>query len=75
MKNFLILRTHDNIKPIPDFVACPVDYPGVPSACEWDQLLSEILQIIKNNNAFRILIELNLQKRQNFNSRRPSYGA
>ena len=73
-KKSLILRVHDIIEPLPDFVARPANRPSVPSVCEIIQLLSGILQIMKKN-AFRITIELNLQKRQSFNSRRLSYGA
>ena len=37
-----VIRILDNIKPIPDFGAHPSsNHPSVPSACEFDQLLSE----------------------------------
>ena len=66
-KKSLILRIHVNIKPLPDFVARLENRPSVPSFCELDQSLSGILQILnKNNDAFCIIIELNLQKRAKF---------
>ena len=67
----LILRVHDIIKPLPDFVA----RSSVPVICDLDQLLSGILQVMKKKDALCIIIELNLQKPQTFNSRRLSYGA
>ena len=74
-KKFLILGVQDIIEPLPDVVARPANQPSVPSICEWDEFLSGILQILKKKDAFCIIIELNLQKRQSFNSRRLSYGA
>ena len=35
-KNFLIVRIHDNIIPIPDFSARPKNHPSVPNFCELD---------------------------------------
>ena len=61
-KKFLILRIRDIIEPLPDFVARPANRLSVPSVCELDQLFSGFLQILKKNDAFFIIIELNLQK-------------
>ena len=58
----LILRIHDNIEPLPDFFARPANRPSVPSflrvrsIVEWTSS-----NIKKNNDAFCIIIELNLQ--------------
>ena len=58
-KNFLIVRIHDIIKTIPDFAVHPKNCPSVPMVSELDQLLSEILQILKKKiDAFCIIIEL-----------------
>ena len=66
-KKSLNLRIHDIIEPLPDFVARPANRPSVPSDCNFGQLLSRILQIIKkNNDAFCIISELNLQKNGKF---------
>ena len=46
-KKSLILRIHDIIEPLPDLVARPANRPSVPRACELDQLLSGVLQILK----------------------------
>ena len=46
-KKSLILRIHDIIKPLPDFVARPANRLSVTSVCELDQLLSGVLQILK----------------------------
>ena len=54
------------IEPLPDFVARPANRPSVPSICEIDQLFSGILQILKKEDAFCIIIELNLQKTAKF---------
>ena len=35
IKKFLKVRVHDNIKPIPDFVAQPTKQPGVPGVCNF----------------------------------------
>ena len=43
----LILRIHDIVEPLPDFVAHPANRPSVPSVCELDQLLRGTLQILK----------------------------
>ena len=43
INNFLIVRIHDNIKHIPDFVMRPT----VPIVSKLDQFLSEIHQILK----------------------------
>ena len=51
-KKSLILKIHDVIEPLPEFVARPANWPGVPSVCELDQLLSEILQILKKTMHF-----------------------
>ena len=46
-KKFLILRVHDIIKPLPEFVGRPENQPSVPKICQLDQLLSGILQMLK----------------------------
>ena len=52
-KKSLILRVHDSIEPLPDFVKRPANRPtSVPTICDLDQLLSEILQILKKKNFF-----------------------
>ena len=62
IKNFQMLRIHDNIKPIPLFAVRPKSRPSVTSICELDQLLSEVFQKFeKNNLAFCIITELSLQ--------------
>ena len=62
-KKFLIVRNHDIIKPIADFAAHPTNHPSDSNVCRFDQLKSEILHVFKtNNDAFCIVIELNLQK-------------
>ena len=45
-KKSLILKIHDIMEPLPDFVARPANQPSVPNICELDQLLSGILQIL-----------------------------
>ena len=46
-KKLLILRVHDIIKILPDFVAHPANRPSVSIICQLDPLLSRILQILK----------------------------
>ena len=46
-KKPLILRFHDVVEPLPDFVARTANRPSVPSVCELEQLLRGILQILK----------------------------
>ena len=46
----MILGMHDNIELIPDIAARPKNRPSIQSVCELDQLLFEILQILKKNN-------------------------
>ena len=53
IKKLLIVRIHDNIKPIPEFAAHPATPP--PSVCELEQLLIERLQIIKAKIIFEQL--------------------
>ena len=56
-KKLLMVRIHDNIKPIPDFATRSRNRPSVQSFYKLDKLLSEILQILKkNNDAFCIII-------------------
>ena len=43
----LILRAHDIIKLLLDFVELPANREILPITCEFDQLLSGILQILK----------------------------
>ena len=47
IKKFLTVRTHDNIKPIPDSAAPPTKRSSAPNVCELDRLLSGLLQILK----------------------------
>ena len=46
-KKSLILRIHDIVEPLPDFLAQPANREVVPSVCELDQFLRGILQILK----------------------------
>ena len=46
-EKFPIVRNSDNIKPIPDSATRPTNQPSAPRICELDQLLSEILQMLK----------------------------
>ena len=43
-KSLLILRIHDIVEPLPDFVARPANRPSVPSACELGQFLREFFK-------------------------------
>ena len=51
-KKSLILRIHDIIKPLPDFLARTANQPIVPVIYELDQLLNGILQILKKKCIF-----------------------
>ena len=51
-KKSLILRAHDVIEPLPDFVARPANRPSVPIVCESNQFLSGFLQILKKKLCF-----------------------
>ena len=62
MKKNLIERIHADIKPIPDFAARPTNYPSVLKVCDLDQIISEIFQKTKNNDAHWKIIRLSLQK-------------
>ena len=66
---FLIVRIHDYIKCIPDFPALPTNHPSFPNVSELDQLISEILKIIKTMINFYLSSWI-FKKRQKFNSRR-----
>ena len=51
-KKCLILRIHDIIQPLPNFIAHPANLPSVPSIYELDQLLSGIHQTLKKKLHF-----------------------
>ena len=46
-KKSLILRLHDDVENLPDFVAGRENRPSVPSVCELDQMLRGIRKKIK----------------------------
>ena len=68
IKKFLIVRVHDNIKPIPDFPARPTNCPITPSfCCRLGQILTEILRILtENNDEFDLIIVLKMRETVKF---------
>ena len=57
----LLVGIHDNIKPIPDFAVRLKIFPSETMVSELSQILSEVLQIIKKNDASCINSSRNLQ--------------
>ena len=68
-RDLFIIRIQDSIKLILDSAAGPANNQSVPNVCKSHQMLSEILQKSKNNDKFRIIIELIMQKVAKTNSR------